>query len=137
LFPWYFLIQGVCGLVALLPALGWSRNSAERVHRVRVMLLTTALLLVLVGWPVERHVSELRVTRNQAIDAYLRTSDAADSASLEAMERARANFGFWHTKSLLLNLATVALVTGAMGVAARLPHPGAASQIAAPAPGAG
>src|SRR5262249_14446548 len=52
IFPLYFALQGVCGLVALVTAWGWTRAApAERVHRVRFTLLVVALALVLIGWP--------------------------------------------------------------------------------------
>ncbi len=55
MFPVYFAIQGVCGLVALATALPWARRGG--VHHWRMTLLLTALTLVIVGWPVELYVS--------------------------------------------------------------------------------
>ena len=119
IFPWYFAIQGACGLVALGTALAWSRLG--RLHRVRVYLLFMALAGVLIGWPVEHQVSELRVPRNQAMDAYLRAapSDAAEARG--ALMEARAAFGRWHTYSLLLNMTTILAVGAALALAGHLP----------------
>jgi acyl phosphate:glycerol-3-phosphate acyltransferase len=119
IFPWYFAIQGICGLIALATALAWSRLG--RVHRVRNWLLFVALAGVLIGWPVERKVSELRVPRNEATDAYLRAAPSEAEAARTAMVEARAAFGRWHTYSLLLNMATTLAVTAALALAGHLP----------------
>src|SRR5438876_3358370 len=39
IFPLYFALQGTCGVVALVTAWGWTRQSPERVHRVRFTVL--------------------------------------------------------------------------------------------------
>jgi glycerol-3-phosphate acyltransferase PlsY len=116
-FPWYFLLQGACGLLALGTALGLSRSHPGRVHRLRSLLVLLALLAVLAGWPVEQKVSALRVARNQAVDAYLHEASQAAAA-----QRLRMEFGLWHGVSLLLNFITLGLVTAAMTLAARLPE---------------
>jgi glycerol-3-phosphate acyltransferase PlsY len=133
MFDWYFLIQGVCGLLAAGTALGWPRIEPQaRVHRVRVMLLLVALALVVIGWPVERQVSKLRAARNQASDELLQQTAWTARAPVPAIQKemeqkkvaadeARAEFGRWHFYSLMLNFATVACVTAAMALAARLP----------------
>lgn len=114
LFPWYFLIQGVCGLIAVATALPWSRaEPANKVHRLRTVLLVLALTTVVVGWPLAQRVSDLRVARY-----------AADPVVAEA---ARAAFGNWHTYSLLLNFLTLGLVTVIMALAAWLPEAGVAA----------
>jgi len=133
LFDWYFLIQGVCGLLAACTALGWPRLEPKaRVHRLRVVLLVAALLTVVVGWPLERKVSALRAVRNEASDALL-TQTAASSLTRapglpedvdkikQTANAARADFGRWHFYSLMLNFVTVLLVTVAMALAAYLP----------------
>jgi acyl phosphate:glycerol-3-phosphate acyltransferase len=121
IFPWYFAIQGLCGLVALATALAWSRLG--RVHRIRAWLLFAALAAVLIGWPVEQKVSELRVPRNQAMDAYLRAAPSEAVEARAALLQARGAFGRWHTYSLLLNLASILAVTAALALAANLPAP--------------
>jgi hypothetical protein len=79
------------------------------------------LVSVLVGWPLERHVSELRIVRNQAIDAYRVMPEEA--TRLDAMRAARSQFGGWHLVSLFLNFGTVIFVSAAMATAASLPSP--------------
>lgn len=118
MFPWYFAIQGGCGLTALATALPWARRGG--VHRWRMTLLLTALTLVIAGWPVEMYVSALRVPRNQKTDAYLQAIEPTETQRKE-MQSARAAFGMWHGVSLLLNFAVILCVTGATALAAHLP----------------
>ncbi len=114
LFTFYFVIQGVCGFLALATALPWAK--AGGVHRWRVSLLMVAVILVLVGWPVERLVHDLRVPRNQTMERYL-----DGKATLDEMTTAKSAFGKWHGVSVLLNLAMIVCVTGAMALAGNLP----------------
>src|SRR5262249_44814426 len=107
LFAYYFPLQGLCGLLALIPALVWSRSPGRRIDRIRFLLLSLALVTVLVGYPLSNFVSELRTARY--------SPDAA------VAERAQQAFGVWHTASLFLNFGTLLLVTGAMGLAGHLP----------------
>jgi hypothetical protein len=134
LFDQYFLLQGVCGLLAVITALGWSKaEPGRRVHSVRFLVLLAALATVVAGWPLERYVSDLRVTRNQA-DDQLRTKivmqvvnapKGQPGPNLEqeraALSQANAQFGMWHGISVLLNLVTLVLVTVGMALAAVLP----------------
>jgi|ERR1019366_4625920 acyl-phosphate glycerol 3-phosphate acyltransferase len=132
MFLWYFALQGVCGFIALATALSFLRPSpsaergasqpslgarAPKIHRWRVNLLIAALALVLIGWPIEQHVSTLRTPRNQATEAYLQDRNPATQT---AMQEARTEFGRWHFYSILLNLATIVCVTGAMALAGNL-----------------
>lgn len=124
LFAWYFPLQGLCGFLAAATALGWPRLApAERVHRVRAGLLILGLLLVVIGYPVERQVSQLRVERGQAMDAVLRLQGTAPEAIQTTAAELRSAFGTWHGYSVLLNLGTVFVVTVAMALAAQLPCP--------------
>jgi glycerol-3-phosphate acyltransferase PlsY len=119
MFPWYFFLQGVCGFIALATALPWLKYSHEsRVHRWRVNLLIAAIALVLIGWRLEHRVSELRIPRNQTMEAYLQDRD--NKPKTTAMKDARAEFGQWHTYSVFVNLATILCVTGAMAMAGNL-----------------
>jgi acyl phosphate:glycerol-3-phosphate acyltransferase len=121
LFGRYFALQGICGLVALLTALAWVGGAARSVDRWRVYFLSAALLLVIIGWPLERQVSSLRLPRNRATDVYLcAPPEAADGARAE-MRSARGDFGRWHTYSLLLNLSALVCVCAAMALAGNLP----------------
>src|SRR5262249_26777539 len=68
----FFLLQGLCGFVAAITALKWSwAEPANRIHRVRATLLLLALGTVIVGWPLEQKVSDLRIERNAAADKIL------------------------------------------------------------------
>ena len=94
LFHWYFLVSGVCAFIATWTSLAWSRAQAgAKAHQWRSRLLLAALVTVLVGWPLERKVTELREPRNRATDAYLRSDT---TATLTAMREARSEFGRWH-----------------------------------------
>lgn len=110
LFAYYFALQGVCGFLALIPALVWSRAPGRRIDQIRFFLLVLALATVLVGFPLSNYVSELRTARYSADNA--------------VAERAKEAFGVWHTASLFLNFGTLLLVTGGMGLAAHLPAGG-------------
>jgi acyl-phosphate glycerol 3-phosphate acyltransferase len=108
LFDLYFAVQGVCAILALATALGWSGiESAGKVQRIRIVVLMAAFSTVIVGWPVARHVGKLRLERY-----------AADPVIAES---ARSAFATWHFYSLLLNMTTLVLVAVAMAFAARLP----------------
>ena len=123
LFPWFFLLQGICGFLAVGTSLGWTRTQPPaKVHRFRAYMLLVALILVLIGWAVAQKVEELRLPRNQATDAYLAAGPTQAEALLPAMETARAEFGRWHLYSLGLSFLTLLLVTAAMALAARLPE---------------
>jgi acyl phosphate:glycerol-3-phosphate acyltransferase len=117
IFPRFFLLQGICGLLAIVLALAWTRaEPLVKMHRIRFLFLALALLTVMVGWPLAQKVTELRAARYAA--------DAALAAS------ANADFVHWHLYSLLLSLVTLALVTVVMALAACLPN----RRIACPPP---
>jgi acyl-phosphate glycerol 3-phosphate acyltransferase len=121
MFGWYFLIQGICGFLAVATAWRWQYAPPEKLNRLRVSLLLAALATVVAGWPLERHVHDLRNIRHEKMDAYFRDTSSA-AARNEAME-ARSTFGLYHMYSLFLNFATMALVAASMGLAAFLPCP--------------
>jgi acyl-phosphate glycerol 3-phosphate acyltransferase len=123
MFGWFFLIQGVCGLLATTTSLGWSRSHPEKVHQRRTTLLLVALATVLIGWPLEQKVADLRTPRNETTDAYLKSDAAAASDTLAQMKAARGAFALWHLGSLGLTFITLVLITAAMALAARLPEP--------------
>ncbi len=106
IFPRYFAMQAVCGVVALVTALAWW-NAGGRVHRVRVLVLVVAVLTVAVGWPVSNHVSELRLMRFDP------DPDVAAAA--------KAAFANQHLVSLLLSFVTTTFAGVALALAARLP----------------
>jgi hypothetical protein len=102
-FPKYFAMQAVCGLVALLTALSWwTAEGGRKVHRRRVYLIALAVLTVAAGWPISDYVSELRLHRFDS-------------------EAGKAAFVSWHLVSLLLSFVTVCLAGVALALAARLP----------------
>jgi len=106
-FPPYFAIQAVCGVIALVTAAAWMRSG--RADRWRYIALCVAMVCVLIGWPLVGIVSEMRAARH--------------SSNPAVAEAAKASFGLWHGISLLLNLATLVMVTAALALASRLPAP--------------
>jgi acyl-phosphate glycerol 3-phosphate acyltransferase len=103
-FPKYFAMQAVCGLVALVTALSWwTAEGGRKVHRWRVYVVGLAVVTVAAGWPISNYVSELRVHRFE--------SDAGKTA-----------FADWHVVSLLLSTVTVALAGVVLWLAAKLPN---------------
>jgi acyl phosphate:glycerol-3-phosphate acyltransferase len=116
MFVWYFALQGVCGFIAVATALAWARRGG--VHRWRLSLLLTALVLVVVGWPLERRVHHLRDPRNAATERYLLEPTEENRAT---MRSARGEFGMWHGISVMVNLGVIALVAAATALAAHLP----------------
>lgn len=100
-FPRYFAMQAICGGLALVTALAWP-------SMLRVILVAFGLAYVAAGWPVSRHVTELRVAR----------VDVGNPVRAEAARRA---FGTWHLVSLGLSTLTVGVAGAAMVLAAGLP----------------
>jgi acyl phosphate:glycerol-3-phosphate acyltransferase len=122
MFAPYFGVQAVCGMVAAFTALSWyNAGPGRRTHRARAILLVLALVGVGVGWWLEREVDALTAKRSAATDAILRSSPPT-AEQVHAAENARAEFGRWHGYSLMVNLATLGLVTVAMALAAQLPQ---------------
>ncbi len=133
LFPWYFVIQGLCAFVSAWTALAWARDfPGVAIHRWRARLLLVAFILIMLGWPLERKVTALRLPRNEATDAYLQ-SQPPPEAVRQTMLNARAEFGAWHLASMALNFAAVLLVSGGMALAGSLPA-GAAKKAEPPSP---
>jgi acyl phosphate:glycerol-3-phosphate acyltransferase len=107
-FPRYFAMQAVCGVIALVTALSWYGRGG--VHRWRVYVIAGAVLTVTVGWPISEEVTRLRL---------LRFSSDGSIASA-----AKVAFGEWHVVSLLLSFVTVCLAGLALALASKLPHLG-------------
>jgi hypothetical protein len=105
-FPRYFAMQAVCGVLALLTALSWWRLGG--VHRWRVYILAFALLTVAVAWPISAEVTRLRLLRFNP--------DAAIASA------AKDGFGAWHLVSLGLSFVTVGTAGIALALAGRLPE---------------
>jgi acyl-phosphate glycerol 3-phosphate acyltransferase len=119
MFLWYFAVQGACGFITLASAMPWFQQGG--VHRWRVRLLLLAVVFVLIGWPLEQKVSELRLPRNQSTEAFLQ--DVSDAAKKDEMVLARGEFLRWHLVSVMLNLATILFLTAAMAMAANWEAP--------------
>jgi hypothetical protein len=105
-FPRYFAMQAACGVIALITALSWWRLGG--VHRLRVLVVTLAVLTVAVGWPISEEVSRLRPLRF--------SSDTSVAGA------ATTAFGEWHVVSLFLSFVTVCLAGVALALAAKLPN---------------
>ena len=118
LFPWYFGIQDVCGLLAAATALSWTAGHKERVHRMRAYILLAALISVVAGGWLERQVAAKTAPRNMMADLALQEPTAENIANAQA---ARAEFWTLHGYSMILNLVTLLLVTSGMALAAQLP----------------
>ena len=103
IFPVYYALQGVCGVVALATAWGWVRTYPGFVNRLRFSVIALAFVMVLVGWPLVGKVESLRPARY-----------AGDPVAVEAFRK-------WHLVSLALDCAALALVGLATALAARLP----------------
>jgi hypothetical protein len=113
-FPKYFAMQAVCGLIALVTAASWWRAEGGRtVHRRRVYVIVLALITIAIGWPISNYVSELRPQR------FSTNTDIASAAD--------AAFVQWHLVSLLLSFVTVALAGVALWLAAKLPNRGSSA----------
>jgi acyl-phosphate glycerol 3-phosphate acyltransferase len=119
LFPIYFELQAVCGLVALVTAFGMT-GSAGLTRKLRIVLLELALVGVAGGWALELKVSDLRVPRDEKTDQLLEAKSPS-AEQIAGAEAARRVFVQWHLGSVFLNLVTVGLVTAGMGLAAWLP----------------
>jgi acyl-phosphate glycerol 3-phosphate acyltransferase len=105
-FPRYFTMQAVCGVIALATALSWWRLGG--VHKWRVVVIALAAATVAAGWPISEEVSRLRLERF--------------SPDTSAAAAAKAAFGPWHLVSLFLSMVTVCLAGAALALAARLPE---------------
>jgi hypothetical protein len=119
MFPWYYGVGTVCGLLALATALAWW-SAPGKVHRWRVVFLGSALVTVGLGWYLEWKVETLRQSRNDTSDTVLQTSQPSPDM-IRAADAARQDFGRWHGYSLMANFLTVVLVTIGMAQAALLP----------------
>jgi acyl-phosphate glycerol 3-phosphate acyltransferase len=104
IFPEYFLLQGICGLLALAMTFRLTAGQPlNRFERWRVGVLATGVAAVLLGLPLVQKIDALRTARAHGDEA------------------ARAAFAAWHLASLLLNFITVGFAAAALGMAAFLP----------------
>lgn len=106
-FPRYFAMQAVCGVIAWLTALSWWKYAG--IHRWRVIVITIALATVAAGWPISEQVTRLRLERFHP-EAGIATA-------------AQAAFAQWHLLSLGLSMVTILLAGIALALAAKLPYP--------------
>lgn len=119
MFIWYYSLQLACGILVLVTALGWVIFPGK-VHKVRLALVLLAFAGAGLGWWMERKVHDYRTERNRASDVVLTTAMPSSDAIREADE-ARKKFGQWHGYSLIANFFTLAMVTGAMVLAGKMP----------------
>src|SRR5262249_32433046 len=83
MFPWLCGIEVVCGGVALVTALGWSRaRFPQKVHKVRTLVVALALVGAVAGWLLERRVADLQGPRDEKTEVVLKT-DKPTSAQIE------------------------------------------------------
>ncbi|HEY2787110.1 MAG TPA: glycerol-3-phosphate 1-O-acyltransferase PlsY [Fimbriiglobus sp.] len=109
IFPMYFVMQAICGIVAVGTAWSWRMaENGRRVHRTRLVVSLFALLTALAGWPLSNAVSHLRVMR----------FDVDPNKAAAAIEA----FGIWHLCSLGLSVITVILAGVVLALAAKLPR---------------
>jgi acyl-phosphate glycerol 3-phosphate acyltransferase len=107
-FPKFFLMQLVCGGVALVTALAWrGAEPGRQVHRARVIVIGLAVVTVLVGLWLSDVVTGLRVAR----------FDPDPTVA----ETARSSFAAWHFASLGLSAVTTLLSGVGLSLAAKLP----------------
>ncbi|MCI0705696.1 MAG: glycerol-3-phosphate 1-O-acyltransferase PlsY [Planctomycetia bacterium] len=107
-FPRYFALQAMCGVIALITALSWwNAEGGKKVHRWRVYVIAFALATIAIGWPISDYVSELRLARFDP-----------DTAIASA---AKAAFASWHLVSLALSFVTVCAAGVALALAGRMP----------------
>jgi glycerol-3-phosphate acyltransferase PlsY len=105
IFPKYFLMMTVCGVVAVATAFAWWKLGG--VHRIRFVLLLAAFGLVLVGWPISDWVTQLRLERL--------------SPDVAIANEAKSNFKVAHFISLGISLLTNLLTGIALFLAGCLP----------------
>ena len=105
IFPRFFAMMTVCGLISVVTAGTWC--SSGRVHRVRFAILVAALALVFVGWPLSDWVSQIRFDRYAA--------DPTVAANANRL------FGPVHLVSLALSFVTNVLTGVGLFLAGRIP----------------
>lgn len=109
LFPAYYAFQFWLAFAALASAYAWRHFGGW--HRRRIELIGFAFLLVLIGWALQVRISADRGVRNEATRQALVSRSQGD---LDRAIAARKEFGQIHGISVLLNLLTLAIATGAM-----------------------
>jgi acyl-phosphate glycerol 3-phosphate acyltransferase len=127
LFPVYYALQTVCVLVALVVCWSWP---GQRVHHVRRAVLVAAVVLLGIGWWLERKVTTLRGPRDELTDKVLLSAHPSEVEIKEA-EQARSAFGMWHGINQLQDLLTIVLVGLALVLAAQLPAAAPAGSVQA------
>ncbi|GBD34935.1 hypothetical protein HRbin36_00039 [bacterium HR36] len=124
-FQRYFLFQLGCGLAAVCPALFWW--PAGRVHRVRLIVLLLALVLVVVNeWGLAEQVRYWRQERYASTPAKAAIDNAGARPTppdqLAHSAQAEAAFQFWHNWSLAADMAVLILVFIALLLAPAVPN---------------
>jgi hypothetical protein len=136
LVPWYFAIQGVCGLLAVATAWGWTHRPG-RLHTTRAVVLLLALGGVAAGWSVAEIADGNRETLTRSFAKLRRNPlltnraafeeadpDNESAREIEEAESAQKEFTRWYDGSIAINALTLLLVTVGLALAARLPNRG-------------
>jgi acyl-phosphate glycerol 3-phosphate acyltransferase len=99
IFAPYFILQAICGIIAMGTAVGFLVTQPGKIAKWRAILVVVAIVLVAVGWPITQIVNDLRLQRFES-------------------QAARDSFAAWHGISLVLNLVVLSLLTPVMALAA-------------------
>ncbi len=122
IFPRYFDVQGICMLVALIPAFGWWLGSSRHwTARLRCGVLLVGLASIIAGRSMEGRVHAAQDNANRRVDVYLSAYNPT-LGQQAAVQAARDAFRSWHSASMVVNLITLLMATAAMGLAAALPN---------------
>lgn len=108
-FPKFYLMQTICGIIALATACAWWNEAPRLISRSRVGVLAVAFVLVVVGWYVSDMVSEVRLVRYDP-----------DPAVASA---ARNTFASWHLVSLVMSGVTTLLAGAGLAMSTARPTP--------------
>jgi acyl phosphate:glycerol-3-phosphate acyltransferase len=67
IFPKYFALLTVTGLIGVTTAIAWHHRG--RVQRWRTWIVLAALVITIIGWPLSGWVSQLRIERFADVNA--------------------------------------------------------------------
>src|SRR5262249_8127735 len=90
MFVWYFGIQTACAVLALATAWPWGKEPWDKVHRVRTLVLTLALVTLGISWLLDGEVNARRQVRSEKSDAVLVALRDQPEAPSSLVEQANA-----------------------------------------------